>query len=156
MNFGELAAVSGLPRRVVIKMPIRISAVKPYKVEMEIAPVANESLQLSDIGFGIENIRPQPSADSNRTDTATTVSIAGGSLLSNPATVKVFKGVPLFDATLANIPSVILTGLPTVAAGKLGDDSNSILIDLMFVIVEQYFTPNSFNFSLTLKISPIN
>ncbi len=156
LNFGEVAAVNGLPRRVIIKVPIRISAAKPYKLEMEVTPVTGQSIKLSDIGFGIENIRRQPSANAKWTITATDVLITDNRLTSNPGAVKVIKGIPQFDATLAYTPPVILTGMPTVADGELGEDGNSILIDLKFVIVEQYFMPDSFNFNLSLKIVPLD
>ena len=156
LNFGEVTAISGFSRRVVIKMPIRISAIKPYKLEIEAGQVTGDGIQLSDIGFGIENIRTQPSSNAKWSNTATNVLLTDNALAANPAMVKVIKGVPQFEATLANIPKVVLTGMPTVGSGNLGEDGNSILIDLKFVIVEQYYTPNSFNFPLMLKIIAIN
>jgi hypothetical protein len=157
LNFGDVAA--GLPgRRVTIRIPIRISATTNYKVEIKRSNVNGEGINLTDIGFGVGNARPQTGANPKLSAGATNIT-AVGNFGSNPATSPVVNGVPQYSATLANldeIPVTVLTGLPTVAGGNLGEDSNSVLVDLIFVIKPQYFTPAAASLiNLTLIISPL-
>ena len=77
---------------------------------------------------------------------------------TNPAIAPVVGGIPKFEATLADImETTVLTGVPTVSSeNNFEKDDGSILIDLTFVIVAQYFTPSdSGNLSLTITASPI-
>lgn len=158
LNFGDIAAADGGERRIRITMPIRISATTNYKIEIQRTPFSGGGIEPKDIGFGIGSIRPQ-SSGIGLTANAANLNIAGN-FASNPQTAPIRNGIPMFGATLADIgetPVVILTGVPTVADGVLGEDKNSVLVDLTFVIVPQYFTPtDSSVLNLTLIISPLS
>ncbi len=156
LNFGDASPNGMWSRRVVIRMPIRISADCNYKVELQRASFGNTSIRPSDIGFGIGNARPQISGSPNLTANALNVNYFG-EFGSNPITAPMVNGSPRYRNTLADIsesPTPVLTGVPTVAGGAAGDDSNSILADLIFVIVPQYYTPTeNSNLNVTILIS---
>jgi hypothetical protein len=150
INFGDLSAnISG--RRVRVTVPIRISAKTNYQLELQRVADSGGSVKASDIGFGILNIRPQMGGNPKLSGNALSVSIAGN-FGANPVNLP-------FAATLAAIgenSTVVLTGAPTVADGELGENDNSILVDLTFVIAAQYFTPSDLSaLNLMLKISPL-
>lgn len=150
INFGDLSAnISG--RRVRVTVPIRISAKTNYQVELQRVAHSGGSIKAADIGFSVLNIRPQTGGNPKLSSNALNVSLTGN-FGANPTN-------PPFAATLADIgesPTVVLTGSPTVADGDLGENANSILVDLTFVIAAQYFTPTDLSaLSLTLKISPL-
>ncbi len=157
LNFGDIATTVN-DRRVRITMPIRISATTNYKIEIQRTSFSEGGIEPKDIGFGIGNIRPQ-SSGIGLTANAANLGISGN-FASNPLTAPIQNGTPIFGATLANIaetPTVILTGVPTVAEGDLAEDKNSILVDLTFVIVPQYFSPvDSSTMNLILTISPLS
>ncbi|MCY7346283.1 MAG: hypothetical protein LH614_08705 [Pyrinomonadaceae bacterium] len=156
LYFGDVSPNGIWSRRVVMRMPIRISSDCNYKVELQRVSFNNISVQPSDIGFGIGIARAQIDGSPNLTLNATNINIAGN-FGSNPITALLVNGSPQYQATLNNISessTLVLTGVPTIAGGNAGDDSNSILIDLIFVIVPQYYTPtDGSNLNLTLIIS---
>lgn len=155
LNFGDIGACAG-QRRVRITMPIRISASTQYKIELQRSGIS-DGIQPKDIGFGIGNIRPQMGGN-YLTGDATNLNI-NGTFAVNPYIAPVINGVPKYEATLADIgenPTIVLTGVPTVAKGDVGEDGNSVLVDLTFVVVPQYFTPTDLsNIMLTILISPL-
>lgn len=150
INFGDVSAnISG--RRVRVTVPIRISARTNYQIELQRVAGNGGSVKASDIGFGILNVRPQTGSNPKLAANAINVSIAGN-FGTNPVN-------PPFAATLAAIgesSTVVLTGAPTIGGGELGENDNSILVDLTFVIAAQYFTPSDLSaLNLMLKISPL-
>lgn len=157
LNFGDISATA-VSRRVSIKLPIRISATTNFKIEVQRVGTTAMGIKPSDIGFGIGNVRPQ--ADGSKLlSNALSLNILQ-SFGTNPATAPVRGGVPSFESSLADIsenPTVILTGSPTVKNEEhFGNDDGSILVDLTFVIVAQYFTPSdSENLSLIITVSPL-
>ena len=156
LRFGDVSPNGIWSRRVVMRMPIRISADCNYKVEVQRISFDNMSIQPSDIGFGIGNARPQIAGSPNLTANAAEISILGN-FAANPIIAPVVNGSPHYQNTLANIsesPTPVFYGVPTAAGGKVGEDSNSILVDLTFVIVPQYYTPTeNLNLNLILVIS---
>lgn len=156
LNFGNVAARNS-GGRVRITIPLRISATSNYKLELQRSAIMGLGVQPQDIGFGVLNPRPQTGNNPQLTSNATSISISGNFAM-NPASAPVVNGVPQFAASLNNIldsPTTVLTGVPTVADGTLGEDANSILVDLTFVIAPQYFTASDMNtFNLMLMISP--
>ena len=156
LRFGDVSPNGIWSRRVVMRMPIRISADCNYKVEVQRISFDNTSIQPSDIGFGIGNVRPQIAGSPNLTANAAEINVSGN-FASNPIIAPVVNGSPHYQNTLANISeslTPVFYGVPTAAGGKVGEDSNSILVDLTFVIVPQYYTPTeNSNLNLTLVIS---
>ena len=158
INFGDVVSNSA-GRRVRIIIPVRVSATTNYKIQLQrLSTDGNGGVQPQDIGFGVLNARPQTANNPKLTANATNLSI-NGNFGSNPSAAPVINGSPQFAATIADIsesPTTILTGVPTVADGSLGENDNSILIDLTCVIVPQYFALNDLSaLSLTLIITPL-
>lgn len=157
LQFGDVSPNGIQSRRVVMRMPIRISADCNYKVELQRISFNSASIQPSDIGFGIGNARPQIGGSPNLTANAAEISIIGN-FAANPIIAPVVNGLPRFQNTLAGIlenPTPVFYGVPTMAGGTAGDDSNSILVDLTFVIVPQYYTPtDSARLNVILTITP--
>lgn len=156
LHSGDVSPNGIQSRRVVMRMPVRISADCYYKVELQRVSFNNQSIQPSDIGFGISNARPQIAGSPNLTVNAADINIPGN-FAANPIIAPVVNGLPRYQSTLANISeslTPVFYGVPTISGGKAGEDSNSILVDLTFVIVPQYYTPTeNSNLNLTLVIS---
>ena len=157
LQFGDVSPNGIQSRRVVMRMPIRISADCNYKVELRRISFDNTGIQPSEIGFGIGNARPQIGGSPNLTVNAADINIIGN-FSANPIIAPVVNGLPHFQNTLADISeslTPVFYGVPTVAGGKAGEDTNSILVDLTFVIVPQYYTPtDSTRLNVTLVITP--
>lgn len=156
LNFGNVAARNS-GGRVRITIPLRISATSNYKLELQRSAMMGFGLQPQDIGFGVCNPRPQTGNNPQLTSDATSLSYSGN-FGSNPALAPIINGVPQFAASLNSIetsPTTVFQGVPTVAGGTLGEDNNSILVDLTFVIAPQYFTASDMTgLNLMLMISP--
>ena len=156
--FGDVSPNGISSRRVVIKLPVRISAKRTYKVELQRIAFNDTSIQPSDIGFGIGNVRPQNFGSDKLTATATNINILGN-FGTNPVTALLVNGTPRYQSSLADIfttPTPIFTGGRTVKRGILGEDGNSILVDLTFVITPQYYTPTDLsNLRVTIMITQL-
>lgn len=159
IHFGDSSPSLYGSRRIVVKMPIRISATVNYKIEFQRISIADRSVQPSAIGFGIVNIRAQNSGSNELKSNA--ASVSGGNFLNNPIDCPLIQGKPHFTTTLADIaesPTLVLSGVPTVnseSADDLGKDETSILADLIFVLPAQYYDPTKpFSLRLNMTISP--
>ena len=156
LNFGDVGP-GGSNRLVRITLPIRVSAMTSYKIEFQRFSIGDSSVTPSDIGFSVGNVRPQTGANPRLTADATHIQIFGNFGI-DAVSAPIIGGVPQFPATLASIsesPTLILTGRPTVASGSLGDNDSSILVDLVFVVAPQYFTPGAPSvLNLTMTITP--
>ncbi len=159
LNFGDVAPASDGVRKIKITIPIRISATQNYKVELQRASANGLEISPSDIGFGVTNVRPQIAGSKLlATNAASGVTIAG-KFGSNPMSAPVIQGIPQFQSTLADVgtnPTIIFTGVPTIEKGSFDDNGNSILVDLTFVIVAQYFAAEDVaNLNLAISITPM-
>jgi hypothetical protein len=167
INFGDVSPSVHSSRRIIIKMPIRISATVNYKIEFQRISINDSSVKPSDIGFGITNIRAQRSG-SHKLATNSLNITGAGNFLNDPAMCPIINGKPKFTATLNDIsesPTLILSGVPTVnesddnlkseSAEDLGKDETSILADLIFVVSAQYYDADKpFSLRLNMTISP--
>lgn len=160
LNFGDLGprAYSGKVR---IVLPVRVSSTVPYHVTVQRAAAgAPGGIKPADIGFGVGNFRPQQAAGARLIPDAVRGLLAAATFGGDPSTGRVVNGQPRFNATLEQVdegaPTVVFNGPATVAdLADLGTDRGSILADLTFVVVPQYFTPSSsFGMVLIISISP--
>ena len=159
IHFGDVSPAANGSRRIVVKLPIQISAKVNYKVEFQRFSLNDNSVKPSDIGFGITNIRQQKPG-SNRA-----ININAGKFLNDPASSPIINGKPRFATTLNDIgesPTLILSGTPTTKLNEEDEDDKdesegetTILVDLVFVLSAQYYDPNKpFNLRLNMTISP--
>lgn len=146
LNFGDVSPFIYGSRRVIIKTPIRISAKRNYKVEVQRLGGDGNGVGPADIGFGIGNVRLQTPGDSKNTENATAITITGN-FGSDPAQAPTRNGVPQFQATTADAgetPTLLFTGVPTAkGGGHVNKDDGSILVDFIFVIGAQYYAANT-------------
>lgn len=142
LNFGDVSPSAYGARRVVIKTPVRISAKRNYKVEIQRLSDVAGGVSPSEIGFGVVNVRLQTPGDPKTTPDAANIAIVGN-FASNPAQAPIQNGIPQFQSTLANVgetPTLLFTGVPTAkGGGHLDKDDGSILIDFVFVMDAQYY-----------------
>ncbi len=157
LHFGDVSPNGILSRRVIIRMPIRISANCNYKVALQRISLNNMTVKPSDIGFSIGNARPQIAGSPKLTANAAVINVLGN-FGFDVTTATVVNGSPRYQSTLTDISenlTPVLTGVPTIKAGSAGEDANSILIDLIFVIVPQYYSQtDASHLKLNLIISP--
>lgn len=159
INFGNVTPSTNSSRRIVIKMPIRISATVAYKIEFQRFSLDDNSVKPSEIGFGITNIRAQMPGAKDLKENATEVK--AGNFLNDPLSCPIINGKIRFTTTLENIlesPTLILSGVPTVnseSSDDLAKDETSILADLIFVVSTQYYQADKpFSLKLNMTISP--
>jgi hypothetical protein len=159
LNFGDVSMRN--PNAMVsIVMPIRIStrAAGTYRVRVQRTAIGGASgVQAANIGFGVRNFRAQITPNSLRA-TALSGIVTSGTFGTDPRTAPInADGQPTFSATLNNIstftPTQIFSGPQTTSSGNYGTNGGSILADLVFVIVPQFYTPTgSFTTTLTITI----
>lgn len=158
LQFGDVSPRSA-SSKVICTVPIKISSDKAYKIEIKRADLAETGgPRPKDIGFGVTNVRAAFPGSHQLSGSALAVSVAGG-FASNPSAVTMSGGLPQFAATLENIPSgvgtTVLNGPATTVPSSVGQDEGSILADLVFVIVPQYFdVTDNMNLALTVTITP--
>ena len=159
INFGNTSPSSFGARRIIVKMPIRISAKVDYKIEFQRFSLDDSSVNPSDIGFGITNARRQRLDSKDVKDEA--ININAGNFFNDPTRSPIINGKPNFMTTLKDIgesPTLVLSGCPTTdfkEKEEAEDDESSILVDLVFVLPAQYYDPSkSFNLRLNMTISP--
>jgi hypothetical protein len=154
VNFGQLSPVN--PNRVVkVVIPVAIRSDAPYQVSVTAfsttIPNHPDAPQLSDIGFGIQNLRRLGKGGRNcdrsqdirppyNNDPSQTVDMV------NRATY------PSTLATLSTSP-VILSGARLSNGPSRREDDNGWVFDAILVVAPQYFYPSSFLVWLTFSIS---
>lgn len=111
---------------------------------------ANGDITLADIGFGLQNLQN-----------------SGGLVVGNPAAnstiaapfnndpssaTKDQDGIPQYSARLSNITTQtdVLTGPRISKGGSINSPNNGLLVDTIYVVAPQFFTPTTGNFSATV------
>lgn len=152
VNFGELSPVN--PSQLVkVVIPVIIRSDAPYRVSVTVVSPTNlnpDAVQLSDIGFGIQNLRRlRRGRDCDRSqdikppynnDPSQTVN------LTNRATY------PSTLASLINNP-VILSGARLSNGPDRREDDNGWAFDAILVVAPQFFYPSQFTALLIFSIS---
>lgn len=154
INFGELSPAN--PNSLVtVSVPIVIRSRDPYQLQVSASGATGDqdAVQLSDIGFGIQNLRPMPRADG-----------CGGfinPLFNNdPASTANLVGRPSYLSSLANVSTgaILMTG-PKLSKGNVSPRetgngcNNGWVFDALFVIAPQFYTAGNFSVTLTFTIS---
>jgi len=157
LNFGDVSLLN-INSQVKIVVPIRISTTANYSVRVQATIIAGGSgVQATDIGFGVGNFRAQVPGSVRLTANAVSGITTSGAFGTDPSlAANDSDGQPQFLATLNNISTAgatqIFSGPATALFGLVGFNATSVLADLTFIIVPQFFTPTA-SFSVTLTIT---
>lgn len=152
VDFGELSPLnrSGL---VVARVPVIVRSTVPYALRVSlgnpVGPADPNALRPSDVGFGIQNLRP----------------MAGARLCSNHQVVPPFDNDPsatplgttrvAFASSLADVgtSTLVLRG-PVLSKGavKPRKADNGWMFDVVLAVAPQFFTPGSSSITLTFTV----
>ncbi|HEX9962195.1 MAG TPA: hypothetical protein VGB00_14780 [Pyrinomonadaceae bacterium] len=157
INFGEISPAN---RNSVVKVvvPVAIRSTAPYQVAVSLSGMTGanpQSVQPSDIGFGITNIR---SMGNNAQDCANSSHIIYSPFGNDPVNTDTISagGRVAYQSTLANV-----SGSTLILSGpRLSKSSNSVrqtndgyIFDAIFVVTPQFFAGGAASGTLTFTIS---
>lgn len=152
VNFGELSPAN--PNGIVrVAVPVTIRSSDAYQVSVSVMGGVSgdpNAVQLSDIGFGVQNLR-RLAAGKNCNDSAQTISVP----FDNDPSVTVNRsGRASYPSSLADVgtSTVILMGPRLSAAADVAQADNGWAFDAIFAVVPQYFAPGSFTLTVTFTI----
>lgn len=115
---------------------------------------ASGDLRLSDVGFGLANLANSGGLVFG--DPATDSVIAGSFGNDPSAAAKNADGVPTFATSLNNVSSgatQVLSGPRISKGGSVSSPNNGLLVDTIYAIGPQYFTPTTFSATVTYTIT---
>ena len=114
---------------------------------------ASGDITLSDVGFGLSNLANSGALVFG--DPATNSVIAGSFGNDPSAAAKNADGVPTFPTSLSNVSSAtqVLSGPRISKGGSVSSPNNGLLVDTVYAIGPQYFTPTTFSATVTYTIT---
>ena len=115
---------------------------------------ASGDLRLSDVGFGLANLANSGALVFG--DPATNSVIAGSFGNDPSAAAKNADGVPTFATSFNNLASSatqVLSGPRISKGGSVSSPNNGLLVDTIYAIGPQYFTPTTFSATVTYTIT---
>jgi hypothetical protein len=156
INFGEVSPANA---NTVVKVvvPVAVRSRQPYKVTVSITNSTNvdpRALQLTDIGFGLSNMRPL----GNKAQICSSSHVFYAPLGNDPAATAATdaSGRVTYQSTLASVgaATTILSG-PRLTQGTSNSrfEDDGWVFDAVFVITPQYFAPGSASATVTFNIS---
>lgn len=155
VDFGELSPTNR-NRLVKVTIPIAIRSAEAYEVSVAVSSAFNndpQAVQLSDIGFGIQNLRRLGS----RATQCAANSVITPLFNHDPALTANFNNAVTYPSTLANLngSTVILKG-PKLTTGTIRPrrSDNGWAFDAVLTVAPQYYTPGTFSLTLVFTISP--
>jgi hypothetical protein len=157
VNFGELSPAN--PNQIVsVVIPVAMRSDNAYQVVVTRTgsnPADPNAVQFSDIGFGIQNLRPY----GNRATTCGVNSIIANPFNNNPSlslTINGATGRAQYPSSLANIgASTLVINGPQLSENFGGAGQNDgWAFDAILAVKPQYYTPGVSNIvTLTFTIS---
>ena len=157
VNFGELSPANA-NQLVTLVIPIALRSDAAYQVTVTRTGSVGadpNSVQFSDIGFGIQNLRPFGNAASSCGGTSTIRSPFNNDP-SSSFTISGATGRAQYLSSLANfgVSTVVLNG-PELSDNFAGSGQNDgWAFDAILAVKPQYYTPGTFGtFTLTFTIS---
>jgi hypothetical protein len=142
-----------------VKMILRSNAA--YAVSAQVTSssgfgaAANGDITLSDIGFGVGNL--SNSGVLVVGDPATNSTVAGTFVNDPSAAVKDGDGVPTFSNSLNSVAAAatqVLSGPRISKAGSVSSPNNGLLVDTVYAVGPQFFTPAvAFSATVTYTIT---
>jgi len=166
LNLGDVSP-NNANAVVKIVMPIQIRSNQTFKLNVQRTAGPNilaagagggSSIAAGDVGFGLVNVRQSGATGALLTATAVSGTTASGSFGNDPSTATVnADGIPTYATTLNNLSTATTTQVasgPRISnGGGLNSPNNAILIDVVFAVVPQFFTPvASFQEVLTFSL----
>jgi hypothetical protein len=157
INFGEVSPANANPV-VKVVVPVAVRSRQPYRVTVSVTNTANvdpRAIQLTDIGFGVTNMRPLGSK-AQICNSSGHVFYAPFNNDPSTSAAPNASGRVAYPSDLSNI-----SGAPTILSGPrlTQGTSNSRfeddgwVFDAVFVITPQYFAPGTASATLTFNIS---
>jgi len=158
VNFGELSP-SNANALVTVRIPIAMRSDNPYQMVVTRAGIVGggpESIQFSDIGFGIQNLRPF----GNRATACGVNSIIANPFNNDPSlsfTINGATGRAQYLSSLANIigaSTLVINGPRLSENFGAGGQNDGWAFDAILAVKPQYYTPGVFGgITLTFTIS---
>jgi len=114
---------------------------------------ASGDLRLADVGFGLANLANSGALVFG--DPATN-SVFAGSFGNDPSSAaKNADGIPSFATSLNNVSAAtqVLSGPRISKAGSVDSPNNGLLVDTIYAIGPQFFTPTTFSATVTYTIT---
>lgn len=153
ITFGELSPANR-SRLVTAVVPVSLRSRFAYQVTATVvapAPTDPDAVQLSDVGFGIQNFR----ALGGGATSCGAASLIHPPFNHNPAESITIAGRARYPATLASIPpsGVLLSG-PKLSYGAINPrtSDNGYVADFVFVIAPQFYSAGRFSITINLSI----
>lgn len=158
VNFGEVSPLN--PNAIVkVIVPIALRSNQPYQVSVSVSGVTNantEALQLSDIGFGLQNLRLLGGAGQTcnqsthlirspfNNDPALTAAVGSNGRIFYPSTLGSLSG-----------STVVLSG-PELSKNNSSkrQQSDGWVFDAVFTVTPQFFVSGVSSATLIFSISP--
>ncbi len=158
VNFGEVSPLN--PNAIVkVIVPIALRSNQPYQVSVSVSGVTNantEALQLSDIGFGLQNLRLLGGAGQTcnqsthlirspyNNDPALTAAVGSNGRIFYPSTLASLSG-----------STVVLSG-PELSKNNSSkrQQSDGWVFDAVFTVTPQFFASGVSSATLIFSISP--
>ena len=140
-----------------VKMILRSNAA--YAVSAQVTAsggfgaAASGDITLSDIGFGVANLANSGGLVSG--DPAGGSTIAGSFGNDPSSAAKNADGVPTFATSLNNVSAAtqVLSGPRISKAGSVNSANNGLLVDTIYAVGPQFFTPTAFSATVTYTIT---
>jgi len=158
VNFGEVSPLN--PNAIVkVIVPIGIRSNQPYQVTVSVSGVTNanaEAVQLSDIGFGIQNLSLMGGAGKICTQSP---HIIRSPFNNDPAVTAAVgaNGRVFYPSSLGSLsgPTVVLSG-PELSKNNSSkrQQSDGHIFDAIFTVTPQFFAPGVSSATLIFSISP--
>jgi hypothetical protein len=158
VNFGEVSALNTNPI-VKVVVPIVLRSNQPYQVSVSVTGAGNanlQGLQLSDIGFGLQNLRLLGGAGQACNQST---HIIRSPFNNDPATAATVgsNGRVSYPSSLASVSgaTVVLSG-PELSKNNSSkrQQSDGWIFDAILTITPQFFASGASSATLTFSISP--
>ena len=158
VNFGEITPINTAP---IIRatIPVAIRSRERYQITVtltgSVSPDPN-AVKLSDIGFGIQNLRSMGS-DARPCGINSIIRAPYNNDPTTSVTINPTTGRAQYPSSLANIGAgaIVLNG-PRLTRNLFiwgRDDDNGYIFDVILAIVPQWYTSGTFSLTLTFRMS---
>lgn len=159
VNFGELSPAN-LNRVVKVVIPIAIRSIQPYQVSASAAATFNGnplSVQATDVGFGIQNMRPLGNKAQICTKSSHQISALFNNDPASSATIN-SAGRVAYPSTVSNVSGsgvILMTGPKLTQATSISRTTvDGWVFDAVFVITPSFYATGNFSVTFTFSIAP--